>query len=95
MTPPGTVEEVVHVSPYLHRRVQALRDTILTPSLIPDSPLRFAMDLDAPTPLFAPMPATPPGVTVLHRPPTPPIEAHDSWCACSPCLAAQAELYGG
>ena len=52
------------------------------------------MDLDAPVPLYAPMPSTPVGVTMIHRPPTPPVETHDSWCACSPCLAAQDKLYG-
>ena len=61
---------------------------------VPDSPLRAAMDLDAPIPQYASMPSTPLGVTVIHRPPTPPVETHDSWCACSPCLAAQIELYG-
>ena len=97
-TPPPSaaplIEEVFTVSPLLHPRVRALRDTIMASTPVPDSPLRVAMDIDAPLPLYAPKPPTPLGVTVIHRPPTPPIEAHDSWCACSPCLAAQDELYG-
>ena len=88
------LEEIFVVSPILHPRVRALRDAILTSTPVPDSPLRVAMDLDAPAPLYAPMPPTPPGVSIIHRPPTPPVETHDSWCACSPCLAAQEELYG-
>ena len=92
--PPAIVEEVFHMSPLLHPRVRALRDAILAPTPVPDSPLRVAMDLDAPPPLYAPLPPTPLGVTIVHQPPTPPVEAHDSWCACSPCLAAQDELYG-
>ena len=96
--PPPSVapllEEVHIVSPMLHPRVLALRDVIMASTPVPDSPLRIAMDLDAPVPLYAPMPPTPPGVTIVHRPPSPPVEAHDSWCACSPCLAAQDELYG-
>ena len=92
--PPAVAEEVFHVSPLLHPRVRALRDTIMASTPVPDSPLHAAMDLDAPLPLYAPMPPTPPGVTIVHRPPTPPVEAHDSWCACSPCLTAQDELYG-
>ena len=61
---------------------------------IPVTPLRAAMDLDAPLPLYAPMPPTPIGVMIVHHPPTPPVEAHDLWCTCSPCLAAQDKLYG-
>ena len=53
-----------------------------------------AMGLDAPTPSYIPMPATPLGMTVIHHPPTPPVETHDTWCACSPCLATQDILYG-
>ena len=97
-TPPPSVtplfEEVFTVSPLLHPRVCALRDAIMTSTPVPDSPLCVAMDLDAPVPLYAPMPPTPPGVSIVHRPPTPPVDSHDSWCACSPCLAAQDELYG-
>ena len=92
--PPGVPEELTAVSPYMHPRVRALRDNIVASTPVPGSPLRVAMDLDAPVPVYAPMPPTPLGITVVHRPPTPPIEAHDSWCACSPCLAAQDELYG-
>ena len=96
--PPPSVtpilEEIHTVSPMLHPRVRALRDVIMASSPVPDSPLRVAMDLDAPVPLYAPMPPTPPGVSIVHRPPSPPMEYHDSWCACSPCLAAQVEIYG-
>ena len=91
---PSLPEEIFTVSPVLRPRVRALRDAIVSSTPIPDSPLRAAMDLDAPTPLYAPMPPTPLGVSIVHRPPTPPMEAHDLWCACSPCLAAQCELYG-
>ena len=94
LPPIAPPEEVFVVSPLLHPRVRTLRDAIMTSTPIPDSPLRVAMDLDAPIPLYAPMPPTPPGISIIHRPPTPPLEAHDSWCACSPCLAAQDELYG-
>ena len=94
VAPPEVVEEVFRVSPLLNPRVRALRDTIAASTLIPDSPLRIAMDLDAPAPTYAPMPTTPLGMTIIHCPPTPPMETHDSWCTCSPCLAAQDELYG-
>ena len=90
---PEIVEEVTHVSPLLAPRVCALCGAIMATTPIPDSPLRMAMDLDTPAPVYMPMPDTPLGVTIIHRPPTPPIEAHDSWCACSPCLVAQDELY--
>ena len=94
--PPITslLEEVHTVSPLLHPRVRALRDVIMASTPVPDSPLRVAMDLDAPVPLYAPMPPTPPGVIIIHRPPSPPVESHESWCACSPCLTAQNEIYG-
>ena len=91
---PPLPEEIFTVSPVLCPRVRTLRDAIMASTPIPDSPLRVAMDLDAPVPLYAPMPPTPLGVSVVHRPPTPPVEAHDSWCACSPCLVTQSELYG-
>ena len=92
--PPPIMEETFTVSPFLRPQACTLRDAIIAPTLVPDSPLHAAMGLDAPAPLYAPMPATPVGVTVIHHPPTPPVETHDSWCACSPCLAAQDELYG-
>ena len=91
--PPAIVEEIVPVSPFLHPRARAICDAITTSTPIPDSPLHVAMDLDIPAPMYAPLPATPEGVTIIHCPPTPPLETHDSWCACSPCLAAQDELY--
>ena len=91
--PPNVIEEITVVSPFLCPRARTLHAAILAPTPIPDSPLRLAMDLDAPLPLYAPMPATPIGVTIVHRPPTPPVVTHDSWCACSPCLTAQNELY--
>ena len=94
VSPPDLVEEVFTVSPILHPRIRALQEAIMAPTPIPDSPLRIAMDLDTPVPLYAPMPSTPLSVTVVHQPPMPPVETHDSWCACSPCLAAQDELYG-
>ena len=39
VTPPELVEEVFRVSPLLVPRVRALRDAIMTTTLIPDSPL--------------------------------------------------------
>ena len=92
-TPAGVAEELITVSPYLHPRVCALQDTIMASTPIPDSPLCAAMDLNVPTPVYVSMPATPMGMTIIHHPPTPPVETHDLWCACSPCLAAQDELY--
>ena len=91
---PAVVEEILPVSPFLCPQARLIHDAILASTPIPDSPLREAMDLDAPAPSYAPMPATPAGVSILHHPPMPLIETHDSWCACSPCLAAQTELYG-